>query len=839
MANPFLFGDPVPSSNEPPNPFLMGGNMGGDMGASAQMANPFMAAAAPQMPQQPQGGFFGAPMQQAAPPPAAANPFAAFGAMPAAPQPQAAFGAPSVFGSDPVQQQQPPQPSNQQQYQGQFGQYTQVTADSTGQTEVTPSSGHKAETPVAAPAASNPFENFSAATPTMEATPPAPEPPKPEVVSEPPPPPPPVEVEKEEPVIVAPVVEEEPPPPPPPEPQIIEPQPEVEAKPSEESLPPPPPQVEEIEKVVDQIKITEPEPPTPTEEPVQISEPEPEVTENGTKEEGFSGIFNSENETGSQQLGVDSMAAAISTSDLRMDPQEDQEEVNENASEVKKPPTPPSSPESEVKAPEPIGGLGASLFGTSDAPMAGGEGKVTMFGAPSDSDSDDEGYAAKVSTGDAIFADIPAVPEYNSTGANLFGASEEAASNTTGATLFEVAAPREARPELGSMTGWDAAFDQKFDSASGVQATKPGDPFDPFGGPKGVSMTGAAAFGVEEDGFGGDDFSAQKAPQATPLIARRNGTEENPFLAMADGEKPELEDGPLYDDDTSQPLETFPRVHDKVDGWEMYIRHPPKKKMTANRFWKKIYVKLTMQGDNPCIQLFDTKDSKDAFQETPLQPAYSLSDISHQVFDQYSKIFTLKLQYISYKERAGIRPGQVSKMQKLTGKLGFLAKAVEDADYQGVKEFASDMKKLGVPLEHAPTVSELLKLGSTSFDDLKQFSVAVEEKLFRMDALRDRSITYKTEEIQLNAVDEVYVEQSKTGRVTKQLCRVRVFFLSFLSGNINEYSTECNISIFKTNSKNVSISCKLRIVLRHLTLITASGHIRSATAFKETTKILH
>ena len=32
-----------------------------------------------------------------------------------------------------------------------------------------------------------------------------------------------------------------------------------------------------------------------------------------------------------------------------------------------------------------------------------------------------------------------------------------------------------------------------------------------------------------------------------------------------------------------------------------------------------------------------------------------LSDISHQVFDEYSKIFTLKLQFISYKEQAGIR----------------------------------------------------------------------------------------------------------------------------------------------------------------------------------------
>ena len=46
----------------------------------------------------------------------------------------------------------------------------------------------------------------------------------------------------------------------------------------------------------------------------------------------------------------------------------------------------------------------------------------------------------------------------------------------------------------------------------------------------------------------------------------------------------------------------------------------------------------------------------------------------------------------------------MTKMQKITGKLGFLAKAVEDADLKGVKEFGSDLKKLGMPLEHSPQV---------------------------------------------------------------------------------------------------------------------------------------
>ena len=119
-------------------------------------------------------------------------------------------------------------------------------------------------------------------------------------------------------------------------------------------------------------------------------------------------------------------------------------------------------------------------------------------------------------------------------------------------------------------------------------------------------------------------------------------------------------------------------------------------------------MKLVRDKDNnPCVQLFETKESKDAFQELPLQPAYSLSEIGHQVFDQYSKLFTIKLQYIFYKEQAGIRPGQITKGQKLMGKIGFLAKAVEDADLKGVKEFASDMKKLGIPMEHSPQVKIL------------------------------------------------------------------------------------------------------------------------------------
>ncbi|OAD52980.1 Protein stoned-B [Eufriesea mexicana] len=239
---------------------------------------------------------------------------------------------------------------------------------------------------------------------------------------------------------------------------------------------------------------------------------------------------------------------------------------------------------------------------------------------------------------------------------------------------------------------------------------------------------------------------------------------------------------PLFDEDVSQPLEDFPRVTYTGDGWDMHLRQPNKKKITGQRFWKKIFVKLVYQGDNPVLQLFNSREDKDPFQELPLVPSYSISDIGAQQFDQYGKIFTVKLQYIFYKERPGVRPGQVTKAERLTNKLSQFAAYAIQGDYQGVKEFGSDLRKLGIPVEHAPQISQLFKLGSQCYEDMKQFSSAIEEALFRLPAHRDRALNYKMEDVQITVVDELYVEQNAQGQVEKQIARVRLFFLGFLSG---------------------------------------------------------
>ncbi|CAG9823028.1 unnamed protein product [Phaedon cochleariae] len=239
---------------------------------------------------------------------------------------------------------------------------------------------------------------------------------------------------------------------------------------------------------------------------------------------------------------------------------------------------------------------------------------------------------------------------------------------------------------------------------------------------------------------------------------------------------------PLYDEDVSQPLEPFPRTKYTGDGWEMQLRQPNKKKITGQRFWKKIIVRLQYQPDCVLLQLFNQRDDKDPFQELPLQPCYSVSEIGAQQYDNFGKIFTLKLQYIFYKERPGVRPGQVKKAERITNKLSQFAAYAIQGDYQGVKEFGSDLKKLGLPVEHAPQVSQLMKLGSLNYEDLKQFSFSIEEALFVLQAHRDRALHYKMEEVQITAVDELHVEQDAEGHIEKQIARVRLFFLGFLTG---------------------------------------------------------
>ena len=147
----------------------------------------------------------------------------------------------------------------------------------------------------------------------------------------------------------------------------------------------------------------EPEP-EPEPEPEIESKPEPEPVEaeveeivEATKEEGFGEIF-------SKQI----------TTDL-------EPELSENNVDQDIPISEPAKPKS----------FGASLFGIEDDQIV--PPKPAYVEAESSSGEEEEDETPKkvempqMSTGEAIFADLPSVPNIGSTGATLFGMSDESA----------------------------------------------------------------------------------------------------------------------------------------------------------------------------------------------------------------------------------------------------------------------------------------------------------------------------------------------------------------------------------------------------------------------------
>lgn len=72
---------------------------------------------------------------------------------------------------------------------------------------------------------------------------------------------------------------------------------------------------------------------------------------------------------------------------------------------------------------------------------------------------------------------------------------------------------------------------------------------------------------------------------------------------------------------------------------------------------------------------------------------------------------------------------------------------------------------------------------------MKQFSICIEEALFKLSAHRDRALNYKVEDVQITAIDELFVDQNSQGSVLKQIARVRLFFLAFMCGECNDQTT--------------------------------------------------
>uniref|UniRef100_A0AC34GPI7 SHD domain-containing protein n=1 Tax=Panagrolaimus sp. ES5 TaxID=591445 RepID=A0AC34GPI7_9BILA len=144
-------------------------------------------------------------------------------------------------------------------------------------------------------------------------------------------------------------------------------------------------------------------------------------------------------------------------------------------------------------------------------------------------------------------------------------------------------------------------------------------------------------------------------------------------------------------------------------------------------------------ADDSPTPLYDEDDSV-PLTEFPKK----FTDATLQAYDVYGKIHTVKLQYVQYKERIGIRSGQIARLVE------------------------GHITKYGMPIEHAAQVTILSKFGCLNADELSTFINAIEDFLFTSKISREIVPQYKQDEVQIHCYDEYQAYVDKEGFVSNQ-----------------------------------------------------------------------
>ncbi|XP_078090516.1 stonin-2 isoform X2 [Mustelus asterias] len=208
---------------------------------------------------------------------------------------------------------------------------------------------------------------------------------------------------------------------------------------------------------------------------------------------------------------------------------------------------------------------------------------------------------------------------------------------------------------------------------------------------------------------------------------------------------PDQLDSPTLPDDPLQSPETdgctFNHLQLK-DGWPMMLRIPEKKNIMSSRHWGPIYVKML---DNACLQLFYEKGLEKPFREVQLLPSHELSELKLQNFDENGKIHTIRIDQVLYKEKRKYHP-------MLT-------------------------------VVQAPVRVQVMKLGTTSYEDYVSFVTTVQDILMKLPSARDICANYFEEEITVEVQDEFRGLVAKgENKLIQHSVVTHVSVLAFVSG---------------------------------------------------------
>ncbi|XP_002739240.1 uncharacterized protein LOC100378087 [Saccoglossus kowalevskii] len=183
-----------------------------------------------------------------------------------------------------------------------------------------------------------------------------------------------------------------------------------------------------------------------------------------------------------------------------------------------------------------------------------------------------------------------------------------------------------------------------------------------------------------------------------------------------------------------------PESYDLLKGWPLQLRTPDRKTITGSRYWRPVHIRLI---DTNVLQLYNEANPLEPFRELPLQSCYMFSVPKLQAHDTRGKIHTIKLEYVSYKEK---------------------------------KKFGKHV------IDHVDHRAELLKIGSTNYDLFGNFIRAVNDTLMKLPSYRDRGTTYRQDAVTIEVTDMCRVKLTMNGETDKISTMVHIHCLAFVTG---------------------------------------------------------
>ncbi|XP_045057118.2 stonin-2 isoform X3 [Desmodus rotundus] len=182
------------------------------------------------------------------------------------------------------------------------------------------------------------------------------------------------------------------------------------------------------------------------------------------------------------------------------------------------------------------------------------------------------------------------------------------------------------------------------------------------------------------------------------------------------------------------------------DGWPMMLRIPEKKNIMSSRHWGPIYIKLT---DSGYLQLYYEQGLEKPFRELKLESCHEISEPRLQNYDENGRIHSLHIDRVTYKEKKKYQPKPA--------------------------------------VAHTAEREQVIKLGTTNYDDFLSFIRAVQDCLMDLPVLSmDLStvgLNYLEEEITVDVRDEFSGLVSKgDSQILQHHVLTRIHILSFLSG---------------------------------------------------------